>query len=397
MKTNNVSVFLDKSTINLESENWNLIKNIDKPEILDQLTYIKSKFDSTRKRFSVDDSRMKELERLMNEKKTEEKIGNLRLTLLGQRMVNLTNSINTIKISQEEAQENSQIYSHILERSKKSSIFLEIRANFLKSQINYKRFIVESENRLRYKSRDSRTSSQRAYRTLHSTVLSDAKEKQHLLQRISKDLELREFLIAKREERKKRFLEISEIAANEHRDKGETELREGLMLNRLWSKFLSAKLSVEMQKFSTVELAFQKIRAVTGEYNINELVHKFLTREQTFKELKLTIDSSRKSIERLNKKNLDIEKIINAVIVYDKEARTNDTFSQREGFFRKLKDLETQRTKFKQIKALYEHILEWDKRMQRLFDVKTQENSSIKDMFAGLAKVIVVKVKNFKN
>jgi hypothetical protein len=35
--------------------------------------------------------------------------------------------------------------------------------------------------------------------------------------------------------------------------------------------------------------------------------------------------------------------------------------------------------------------------MQRLFDVKTQENSSIKDMFAGLAKVIVVKVKNFKN
>lgn len=394
MQTSNVSVFIDNSPMKLEASDLNSVKKTDKKEIHDQLTNIKTRFNKTRKRYSVGDIHLQYLEKISNEKAIENRIGNFKICNLTSKVEELNNSIKSVKSKQEETEDDMQIYWHVYERTKKSQVFLEIRANTLKSEIRKTNFIFESERRLQLKSRKSRTCSVQTYRNLYNFVASDTKEKQIAVEKVSKNIEFRELLLSKREERKKRFLDISEIAANEDRDKRATLLREGLILYKCWAKFLSVKLAYEMQKCSSIELAFQKIRAVTGEYNVHELVHKFLTREQTFKELKQSIDVSRDSIEDINKKNQDIEIIINSMSVFDKESRSGDIYNLKEKYAACLKDTESERQKLKILTLMREHIFQWSRRMLKIFDIQGEENQQIRANFKILARVIIEKIRS---
>ena len=171
-------------------------------------------------------------------------------------------------------------------------------------------------------------------------------------------------------------------------------MREGLILSKFWAKFLSAKISYETQKSQHIEQAFHKMKSVTGEYNVIELVHKFLTREQTYKELKQTIDMSRESIIELNAKNTDIEKIINSVAIFDKESRTVDIFNLKEKYGISLKELEAERGKLKEATAIYKHINEWNLRMRELFQINSGTSAKAKVMFQELAVVIIAKIKS---
>ena len=387
MLTSNISAFIDSSTMKLETSNATYLNG--KKEVLDQLTFIKSKFNLTAKRHSMGDAQLKELEKNSNEKKLEEQRAIAKLSFLSEKTKKLYNGIEDIKKKQQAAEEDMLIYIHILERAKLSQFFFEIKANKLKQDLRRQNVFVESEQRLRFKSRESRTSSQRIYRILYKSVITDKQEKHSIINKLSKDLDLRGMLNSKREERKRRFLEISEIAANEDRDKKETYLREGLILNRLWTGFLLAKLKNETKTNSSVELAFQKIRVVTGEYNVIELVHKFLTREQTFKELKQTIEYSKSSIQETKTKNQEIEKIINATVVFDKESKINDVFILRERLAQCLKQLETSSHKLNQFQAIYEHVIEWNKRMAKLFQVNSENAKNFKEHFIMLSSVII--------
>ena len=51
------------------------------------------------------------------------------------------------------------------------------------------------------------------------------------------------------------------------------------MVQKLWCAFLKKKMEKEMQGHMYVEEAFQKIRTATGFSDVNEIVHRFLTRE----------------------------------------------------------------------------------------------------------------------
>jgi hypothetical protein len=388
IETNNVKLFIAEPSVKLEADNMSSIKALNRTEVLSQLKILKSNFNYTKKRFSMGDSELRDLQKLSKEKALEQKVGTSRLHYLDERIQSLDKAINNTKKKQEEAENSMQIYFHILGRSRKTQIFLEMRANKLRNKIQKQNFILESEERLNLKSRKSKTCSQKTYKLLYSTFVSDTKEKYNIVERVSKNIELRDILNGRREERKTRLLEISEIAANEHNDKHGNHLREGLMLGKLWFNYLSDKLGSEIKKFSAVELAFQKIRAVTGEYNISEIVHKFLTREQTFKELKLTIDSSRVAVETLYHKNSDIEKMIKTFTIYDRESRTANIFNLKEIFNSKSKDLENENFKLKLIKSIYERILEWNKKMLKLLGVEGTTPNNLRELFVLLSSAI---------
>ena len=231
MQSSNVNAFIGNSITTLEASNFSLLNG--RKEILDQLTFIKNQFNLTKKRFSMGDTQVKELERISNEKIIEEQRAKTSSFFLNEKTKNLYNVIDYIKTKQQEAEQDMLVYMHILERTRNSHIFLELRANNLKRYIRKQNIIADIQQRIMFKSVETRTSSQRTYRYLHKSITADTKEKYSIIQKLSRDLGLRDSLIAKREERKKRFLEISENAENEHRDRRNTDLREGAILNRL--------------------------------------------------------------------------------------------------------------------------------------------------------------------
>ena len=104
-------------------------------------------------------------------------------------------------------------------------------------------------------------------------------------------------------ERVKRQHDIAEMAANDKKDQNEIIMQEKFLVQRLYSAFLKKKMEHEMNKNFYIEDAFQKIRTATNLSNVNEIVHRFLTREQTYSELLIAVSENERKIEDLRMKH----------------------------------------------------------------------------------------------
>ena len=78
-------------------------------------------------------------------------------------------------------------------------------------------------------------------------------------------------------------------------------MQEKFLVQRLYSAFLKKKMEHEMKRNYNIEDAFQKIRTATNLSNVNEIVHRFLTREQTYSELLIAVSENERKIENLRK------------------------------------------------------------------------------------------------
>jgi hypothetical protein len=59
----------------------------------------------------------------------------------------------------------------------------------------------------------------------------------------------------------------------------------------------------EMENFNELDEAFKKIRTSTGNSDVVEMVHKFLTREQTYAQLLTAVSENEKKLEDLRLEN----------------------------------------------------------------------------------------------
>lgn len=80
-------------------------------------------------------------------------------------------------------------------------------------------------------------------------------------------------------------------------------MRENFTLNKLWNAFIRKKMEKEMKESAHIDEAFKKIKTATGVTDVQELVHKFLTREQTYSELLVAVADSENRIDKLRREN----------------------------------------------------------------------------------------------
>lgn len=78
---------------------------------------------------------------------------------------------------------------------------------------------------------------------------------------------------------------------------------ESFMVQKMWSQFMKRKMDREMKRTYEIEDAFQKIRASTGLTDVQEIVHKFLTREQTYSHLLMAVSDNERKIDNLRREN----------------------------------------------------------------------------------------------
>jgi len=120
---------------------------------------------------------------------------------------------------------------------------------------------------------------------------------------MNKQIRTKEENVLRREEREKHQRDIAEIAANENKDANEKTMRNKFMINKLWNSFMQKKMRKEMDASAEIDAAFQEIKIATGVNDVQELVHKFLTREQTYSELLVAVADSESRIDNLKKEN----------------------------------------------------------------------------------------------
>lgn len=129
----------------------------------------------------------------------------------------------------------------------------------------------------------------------------DQKERDQRIIGLQKSIRNKEEALKNKMERVKRQTDIAEMAANENKDQNEIQMQEKFLVQRLYSAFLKKKMENEMNNNRYIEDAFQKIRTATNLSNVNEIVHRFLTREQTYSELLIAVSENERKIEKLRK------------------------------------------------------------------------------------------------
>ena len=121
-----------------------------------------------------------------------------------------------------------------------------------------------------------------------------------------------------------------------------------------------------MQVSAHIDEAFKAIKTATGVTDIQELVHKFLTREQTYSELLVAVADSESRIDKLRRENevlrarlnelkIGAEEMNNAPsksVEYDENMRDESGTSEQSEMFSSVKLLQ----KYNNVKIVVKHI-----------------------------------------
>ena len=134
----------------------------------------------------------------------------------------------------------------------------------------------------------------------------EQKERKKRIEELQECIKNKEESVQRRIERQKRNQDIAEAAANENKDSSELKMRESLQIQRLWNAFMRKKMEKEMKESGTIDEAFKAIKTATGVTDVQEMVRKFLTREQTYTQLLMNVSESERSIDKLKKDNEEL-------------------------------------------------------------------------------------------
>lgn len=83
-------------------------------------------------------------------------------------------------------------------------------------------------------------------------------------------------------------------------------MRENLYIQKLWNTYMRKKMDKEMKASVEIDNAFKTIKTATQVSDVQEMVRKFLTREQTYSQLLKTVNEAEAKIDVLKKVNEEL-------------------------------------------------------------------------------------------
>lgn len=260
---------------------------------------------------------------------------------------------------------------HMLDRMKKDKIAMEIRANTIQSSLKSTRLVLNSEVKKSQQSKEANFQSKMMLVDIRKTYSQSRRKKDEYVINLEKELKSREDVAARREDRQKRQMEIAEAAANDDKDSPEVKLREKLLLCKMWLNFLSKKLTSEMKKAIDVERAFSKIKSATGLSDVNEIVEKFLTREQNYFMLLQAVSDAEKKLNLLRKENKSAKDML--VTLQFEDPKEKETLMVINILEKKVvqnhKNYENVKEKLKNTIKLYDQLLNWTQKMMTTMNI----------------------------
>ena len=293
---------IDKS---LGDEDNILDQSSETKEVASQLSLIRKKHDKTKE--SNDRKRLycEKLKKELEKASSAASLTEMDSKTLQQKIEQMQNILETNRQKHEEEVLCKKSYLYMLDRMKKEKIAMELKANSLQSSLKSTKHVLDSETDKFRKVRESQYHSRVMLQEIKESLAFDQKRQNSRLLQLEKNIKQRQEFALRRDERQKRQLEISEAAANEDKDSEELKLRESLLVNRLWYIILSKKHEAEIKKASEIEKAFQKIRIATGLSEIDDVVERFLTREQNYSTLLIAVNESENKLEKLKLQNAE--------------------------------------------------------------------------------------------
>lgn len=143
------------------------------------------------------------------------------------------------------------------------------------------------------------------------------------------------------------------------------------------------KMEKEMANSAQIDTAFKDIKTATGVTDVQELVKRFLTREQTYSDLLQNVNDSDKKVDILKKDNetlrnrlhdLKIDSEANAAAAQEageNQFQDEDILQKQEIIGRQSRDYNQMLEKFKKVNIVNDQVTSWAKRVYSKFHALT--------------------------
>ncbi|KRX00068.1 hypothetical protein PPERSA_07265 [Pseudocohnilembus persalinus] len=202
-----------------------------------------------------------------------------------------------------DAKMNKKTYEYMIERMKNDLISFKLRVHQTQDELDKGKVVLESAKERFQKQKQRYQKIEQAHREISVQKEIESQTRERNVEKFIKEALEKQEVEKQKEERVIRQIEIAEMAANDIRDSNLKKWRKLLLVHQFVSTFMKLKMEREMNQYSKVEKAFQKIKASTGISEAGQIVHKFLNREHTYSHLLISIADYEKKIEDLKKSN----------------------------------------------------------------------------------------------
>lgn len=302
------STFVEQNTL-LEPANNATAMQHDQDEIREvsiELGQIKKQHDDVKKLVIAKQDDLEKIKKEIESLGVQEQTAEGPVFQIKSRLEQLEECLDTTKLKIDEETLQKYSFSHMLERMKRDFIATKIYAAELQSSIKSKQQILEIENSKSQRTKEERLQSKSTFDSLMRNIELEQKERKKRIEELQECIKNKEESVQRRIERQKRNQDIAEAAANENKDSSELKMRESLYIQRLWNAFMRKKMEKEMKDSSVIDDAFKSIKTATGVTDVQEMVRKFLTREQTYSQLLMNVSESERSIDKLKRDNEEL-------------------------------------------------------------------------------------------
>jgi outer membrane murein-binding lipoprotein Lpp len=304
-------------------------------------------------------------------------------------------------------------YQHMLERMKKDFIATKIKSSEMEGSLKNKASILDIEQGKQRKTKEERLQSKAIFDSLMKNIEKEQRDRQERILELQKCIKNKEESVQRRIERQRRNQEIAEAAANENKDSSELRMREDLYIQKVYNIFIKNKMKQEMAHSQQIDDAFKAIKTAVVVNDVQEMVRKFLTREQTYSSLLVAVSESERKIDKVKKDNEELRARLHELQI-DSDANAQKDDKGQQGPFdeeivemnKKLSDQKYHQgllnEKFKKINIVNDQISGWAKRVYTKFGalvddpVFHQEPNDITKIFQAMDAISVKELRAMK-
>lgn len=337
-------------------------RNEDAREVSLQLVSLKKKHDFNK---SLNNRNQKILDKDSKFIETIRCIENKTLATaeeLGKKLRGKQQEYEEIKRQQEEALSARKVYKHMLNRMKITKIKFDKQSLQFSYKLRTNEVMLNEEQYRSRKAKEMKNHTRTALSALTDYISIETKDKHAKLNIIKKDADQQIKNTQNREMRMKRQVEIAEAAADDDRNMRATQIREGVMIHRLWYFLLELKLQETQKRFAVIDDAFRKVKNQYGFIDASEMIEKILTKEQTYSELLGSISYNKSKIEEQTHKIKElIEKI--EVLTNIKAQNLDPNRFWKEQLHKIAKETSFDKERLFKIRSVYDKIRVWTDRI----------------------------------
>ena len=271
-----------------------------------------------------------------------------------------------------------KIYEHTLSRNKTEVTHLDIKVNKFSENVKSAKMEMETEIERARKTKDKKFNIKTALKELKEKLEEDTQKQISHVSKLESSIMKRRNMIRRYDERTKRQADIIELAARKDRKTHEKSIREEIVMSKMLYDLLVEKEKAQQMAGAVIVDAFQEIKTKTGFKDPQEILNKFMSREETHNKLIDSVEKSETVLEDMKKKYYELrDHLKNLLLVSDGGNFSEDLEDNHEKIAEAYKNLEKVHERQRGASVIYMDVCKWVKKIEEKLKIETKDELSL--------------------